>query len=102
MAVPENLVRSLGEDLDVALVVYREAMNGNTVELTFARPVLIMPGDVIARAGGQNVDVGMAGEMFRDVAGMQLRATVDVGAVSLHDDGELHCSDGSRPSSSPE
>ena len=38
--------------------------------------------------------------MFGDIAGMQLGAAVDVGAVALHDDSELHCAEGSG--SSPE
>ena len=39
--------------------------------------------------------------MFGDIARVQLGAAVDVGAVPLHDDGELHCAE-SGPSSSPE
>jgi hypothetical protein len=32
----------------------------------------------------------MLREMFGDVPGVQLRAAIDVGAVALHDDSELH------------
>ena len=43
----------------------------------------------------------MLRQVLGDVARVQLGAAVDVGAVALHDDGELHCAE-SGPSSSPE
>ena len=55
----------------------------------------IFPRDVVAGAGCENLDVGVECEMLRNVAGVKLGAAVEVCAISLDDDGQLHRSDGS-------
>ena len=51
---------------------------------------LVGPRDIVLRAGGEHLDLGMTREVLRDVARMQLGAAVDVGAVPLRDDRDLH------------
>ena len=58
---------------------------------------LVAPRDVVGRTGRQHLDLGVSGEVFRDIPGMQLGATVQVGAVALDDDGQFHCSSVSAP-----
>ena len=72
----------------------REAAHGDAVDGLDARAELVVPADVIARAGGDDLDLGVPGEPFGDVARVQLGAAVDVGAVALNDDRELHDSAG--------
>ena len=43
------------------------------------------------RARGQHLDLDVLGQVLRHVAGMLLGAAVDVGAVPLDDDRDLHC-----------
>ena len=54
---------------------------------------LVPPGHVVAGARGHHLDVGVPREPFGDVACVQLRAAVDVSAVALNRDRELHESD---------
>src|SRR4249920_957567 len=50
----------------------------------------VAPRQVIARAGRQDAYIGVARQVFGDVPRMQFGTSVDVGAVSLHDDRDLH------------
>jgi hypothetical protein len=43
------------------------------------------------RAGRQHLDLHVLGEVLRNIASMLLGAAVDVGAVPLNDDRDLHC-----------
>ena len=56
----------------------------------FACRILVVPGDVVAGAGGEDGDVVPWSEPLGEVAAVQLGAAGDVGAVSLNDEGELH------------
>ena len=58
---------------------------------------LVAPRDVVGRAGRQDLDLGVAGEVLGDVARVQLGAAVDCLTVALNDDRELHCCSGSDP-----
>ena len=98
----EYLLGAPRKNLDVALVGHGEAMDRDAVDDLDAGGVFVVPRDVIARARREDGDLCVRRKMLGDVARVQLGAAVDVGAVPLHDDGELHCSDGSGPSSSPE
>ena len=60
---------------------------------------LILPSHVVARASGQNLDRRVTGEALGDVARVQLGAAVDVRAVALDDDRELHDSEQSGATS---
>ena len=63
-----------------------------------ARGQLVRPGDVIARAGRKHLHLMVAREPLGHVARVLLRAAVDVGAVALNDDRQLHCRSSSRSS----
>ena len=76
----------------------RKAPHRDAVDLLDAGRQLVAPGDVVAGAGRQDLDLGVPREVLGDVARVQLRAAVDVGAVALDDDRELHDSRGRRPS----
>src|SRR5688572_1564243 len=56
----------------------------------FACRILVVPGDVIARAGGENGDVVRGSQPLPELPAVQLRAAGDVGAVALNDESELH------------
>src|SRR5690348_12389464 len=61
---------------------------------------LVLPGDVVARARRQDLDVGVPGQTFRDVSRVELGAAADVRAVALNNNCELHWA-GASPSSGP-
>ena len=48
------------------------------------------------RAGRQHLDLDVLGQVLGNVASMLLGAAVDVGAVPLNDDRDLHCRSSSR------
>src|SRR5262249_54431185 len=93
----EHAIRSLAEDLRVALVFHREAANGDAVHLLDTGLELVTPRDVIGRARREHVDLRVARQVLRDVARVQLGATADRLPVPLYDDGELHCAEESGP-----
>ena len=68
----------------------REPAHRDAVYRLDAGPEFVRPGDIVLRARGEHLDLGMASEVFGNVARMQLGATIDVGAVSLRDDRNLH------------
>ena len=57
-----------------------------------ARRQLVLPGDVVARAGREHFDVGVPREALGDVSGVQFGAAADVRAVALNDNRQLHWS----------
>ena len=85
----------------LAFVRDRKASHRDAVDLLDAGRQLVAPGDVVARAGRDDFDLGVPREPLGDVARVQLRAAVDVGAVALNDDRELHDSFGSPAPRSP-
>ena len=74
----------------IALARHREPAHRHAVDRLDARRQLVAPRDVVAGARRQHLHVVVSREMLRDVARVQLGAAVDVGAVTLDDDGELH------------
>ena len=76
---------------------HRKPAHGHATDGFDARRKRIGPRDVVLRAGGEYLDLGVTRQMLSDVARMQLGAAVDVGAVPLCDDRNLH--DASEPES---
>ena len=93
--VVEHRARPSPELERPALVRDRKPSDRDAVDLLDPGRQLVAPGDVVARTGRDHLDLGVPGEMFSDVARVQLRSAVDVGAVALNDDRELHDSFGS-------
>ena len=81
-------------------VIDPKPADGNAVHDFHPGRKLVAPRHVVARARREHVNGGVPGQVLGDVAGVQLGAAVDVGAVALHHDSELHCAEGSG--SSPE
>ena len=69
----------------------------DAVDRLLAGRQLVLPGDVVARARRQHLDVGVAREPLGDVSRVQFGAAADVRAVALNDDRQLHWSAGIRP-----
>ena len=61
------------------------------------RRQFISPGDVVGGTGGEDLDLGMTGEMLGDVACVELGAAIDRVAVALNDDRQLHCGSSAPP-----
>ena len=77
----------------MALVRDGEAADRDAVDLLDAGRQLVLPGDVVARAGRHHFDRRVPRQALGDVARVQFRAAVDVRAVALDDDRQLHDSD---------
>ena len=86
----EDVRRSSAEIELVALPRDGKALDHDAVDRLGPGGKIVAPRDVVARAGGQHADVRVAREVLGDVPRVQLGAAVDVGAVPLHHDGELH------------
>ena len=82
-------------------MLHAEAAHRHAVDPFDAGGELVAPRDVVGGARRQDLDLGVAREMFGDVARVQLRAAVDRLAVALNDDRELHCGSGSGPDRAP-
>ena len=93
----EDAIGQPPEDARIALVLDAKAPDGHAVDRLDAGRQLVPPRDVVGGARGQHLDLGVTGEVFGDVAGVQLGAAVDRLAVALNDDRELHCASGSEP-----
>ena len=92
----EDVRRSPAEIELVALPRDRKALDDDAVDRLGPGGKIVAPRDVVARAGGQHADVRVAREALGDVPRVQLGAAVDIGAVPLHHDRELHSSTGSE------
>src|SRR5581483_12437350 len=77
-------------DVRIALVLHAEASNGDAVDLLGARRQLVAPRHVVGGAGRQHLDLRMLREVLGDVPRVEFGAAVDLPAVALDDDGELH------------
>src|SRR6185436_8998297 len=91
----ENERRAAREVARVAFARYREALHRNAVDLRGTGRVFVLPRQVVAGARGQHAHVGTSCQMFGDIPRVQLRSAADILGVALHDEGELHLSDGS-------
>ena len=88
--VAKHVLGVAPEDERVALALDRKATHPDAVDVLDAGCQLVAPRDVVAGARGQDFDLGVAGEMLRQVPRMKFSAAVDRPSVSLYDDGELH------------
>jgi hypothetical protein len=86
----EDRRRVAGELRRVAGMRHGEPSHRHATDRFDTRRQRIGPRDVVLRAGGEYLDLGVTRQMFSDVARMQLGAAVDVGAVPLCDDRNLH------------
>jgi hypothetical protein len=64
------------EVVRLALVIHGESAHRDAVDLLDARRQLVAPGDVVACAGGDHLDLGVSRQTFGDVARVLLRAAV--------------------------
>src|SRR5205823_7025928 len=71
-----------------------EAAHDHVVDLIDAGRPLVSPADVVLRARGKDLYLRMTRQSLGDITRVQLGTAVDVGAVALDDDRELHDSDG--------
>src|SRR6187402_70731 len=101
MQMMEHAIRPSSEHVRIAGLIDPESSYRYVVDCFGARLVFVAPGNVVPGARGQHVDVGVLRQMLGDVTGVQLCAAVDVGAIALHDDSELHCAEGSGSSPEP-
>src|SRR5687767_12719028 len=90
MTLLEDLLGAASELQRVAFVRHAKPPDGHAFHPLGSGPELVTPCDVVGRARRQHLDVRVPGEMFGDVAGVQLRAAVDRLTVALNDDGDLH------------
>jgi hypothetical protein len=74
----------------IPLVHDRESLDIDAVHAVRTRRQLVAPRHIVPCAGRQDRDRGVAREVLRNVPRVQLGAAADVGAVSLHDDAQLH------------
>ena len=96
----EDVRRAAPEILDVAFAGDAEAPHLHAAHRFGPLGPLVTPGDVVARTGRQHVDLMLLGEQLDDVASVQFGAAVDLRAVALDDDGQLHdCEDPGSPES---
>jgi len=79
-----------GQMLGMPFVLDGEPPDVDAVDLPDAGGVLVLPGHVVFRAGRDDFDLRVTAHPLSDVPGVQLRAAVDVGAVPLDDDRQLH------------
>ena len=92
MRLVEDEVGAPAEIEGIAFVLDAESADRHAVDRFDAGWQLVAPRDVVGGARGQHLDLGVAGEVLGDVAGVQLGAAVDRLAVALNDDRELHSS----------
>src|SRR3954465_5145168 len=86
----EHAIRPPSERFDVAFSIDREAVRWHAVDVLDAGWVLVAPGDIVPRTSRQHTDLRVASEVLRYITRVQLGAAIDVGAVALHDDSQLH------------
>src|SRR5215210_7305636 len=86
----EDSIGPPSERFDVAFSIDGEAVRWHTINVLDASRVLVAPGDIVPRTSRQDTDLRVASEVLRYIARVQLGAAVDVGAVALHHDSQLH------------
>ena len=67
-----------------------EAADRDAADAVGAFGILVLPGDVVARAGRQHFDVVLRGEPLGDEPAEVLGSAEDLGAVALDDEGDFH------------
>src|SRR6188508_78911 len=92
MLFGEDLLRPFRELDRIAFDRHGETVHRNAVNDFPARWKLVLPRNVVAvRARRQHLDRHVPGEMLGNIPRMLLGAAIDVGAVPLDDDRDLHC-----------
>ena len=86
----EDACLQAAEYLRIAFVLDLETSDGDTVDAPDSHWKFVAPGDIVCRARREHLDVRVPREPLGDVARVQFRAAIDVAAVSLNDDRELH------------
>jgi hypothetical protein len=71
-------------------VLHGEPSNRHPVDLLDSRRAFVTPRHVVARAGRDDLYLGVRRQAFGDIAGVEFRAAVDVRAVALDDDCDTH------------
>src|SRR5687767_12960355 len=67
-----------------------KAAHGNAVDTLDAGRPLVPPGDVIPGTGGDDLDFRVPRQPLGDVSRVQLGAAIDVRAIALDGDRQLH------------
>ena len=103
MRVIEHPVGPPPERERIAWMIDAKPANRHAIDYFGPGLIVVTPRNVIARARRQHFDLRVLRQVLSDIAGVQLGAAVDVGAVALHHDSQLHCAEGSgsSPESSP-
>src|SRR5262249_29059838 len=71
----------------------REPADGDAADPIGALGIFVLPGDVVLRAGGQDVDIVRRRQTLGDEAAQMLRSAEHLGAVPLDDERDFHDSD---------
>ena len=88
--VLKNPVRIAGEIVEVSRLRVCKAANGDAAHAVCAFGVVVFPGDVVARARRQDVDVVALREPFRRQAARVFRSAENLRPVSLNDESDPH------------
>ena len=88
--VVEDPVRELVEVLDVPGPGVGESADRHPADAVGALRIFVLPGDVIARAGGQHLHLVLRRHPFGDQPAVVFGAAEDLGAVALNDECNLH------------
>src|SRR6478609_5020719 len=100
MLAREHLLRPFCELDRITFRRDRKTVNGDAVYHLLAFGQLVLPRDVVAmRAGRQDLDFDMLRQVLGDIPRMLFGAAVDIGAVALNNNRDLHCRSSSESES---
>ena len=94
----ENPVGPLTEVVRITDPADPESTNRHAVDGVFAFRKLILPTDVVSGSRREDLNTRVASEPLGNVARVQLGSTIELRAIALNDDRQLHRSVGSWPS----
>src|SRR5688572_8122116 len=100
MHVIEYPIGPSAEYVGISRVIDAKPTDRHAVDHIGARGIFVAPRYIVPGARCEDINSGVLRQVLRHIAGVQFGPTVDVGAIALHHDSELHCADGSG--SSPE
>ena len=86
----KNPVGVAGEICEVARLRVRKAANRDAAHAVGAFGVIVFPGDVVARARRQDIDIVTLREPFRRQAARVFRSAENLCSVSLNDESDPH------------
>ena len=90
MLAVEDAIRELIERVDVARPRGGEPPDGDAAKPIGALRILVLPGDVVAGARGEDVDLVVLGDALGDEAAVEFGPAEDLGAIALNDEGNSH------------